>query len=193
MKNKNTDKKLTPAQQVVQLSKQLAHYKKSNEALAEQFKKHYIATNGITKEQLDEAYDPANPTATTDALNAHNKNITDAFNKIIEGVNTTTEDFIKSEYSPEKIDTQSHLALWADANKSELTYEQLMDEVPNRILKKMKVEGANLDEVFKEASEYLSGKQAGGVYTPQPPHSHGGSSTPEGDDEMMDDGEEPIY
>lgn len=165
-------KKLTPAQQLVAAKKELAKLTKANEVLTNKFKEVYTSSHKISKEALEEAYDPANPDATTKAINEFNKKVTDELQNTLSSINTEVEAYMKDQYKPESVDLETRLVQWAEQSKVPITYEQLMDEVPNKILKKLKEEGIEPESVFKEASDYLKTANATGTYNPVPPHDH---------------------
>jgi len=164
--------KLTPAQQVVALKQQVAKLTKQQELTTNKLKQVYTSSNKISKEELDEVYDPNNPAATTDAINAFNSKTSKQFDDMLTSIDSDTEAYMKESFKPEAVDMETHLAQWAEQNNVDLSYEQLLDEVPNKILKKLKEEGSNPEEVFKEASTYIKQEQQLQPYNPTPTHNH---------------------
>ena len=138
------------------------------------------STPQLTKEELAEVYDPANPQAVADAIKAktdkHNSDLSDLLAKLSADADKVASD----KFSDKKLTVQELLKDFSDTNKlKDVDYEYLLNNVPPVITKKLQGEGqldeATIKAVLEEAKPFLVTKPSG-TYTPTPPHNHANGS-----------------
>ena len=162
--------KPTPATNSLLLKKEKALATKQADLLKARLTETIRASNVLSKEDLDSAYDPADPASTQKAIDAHNAKVDALVDEALTSIETEATTYIGEEYSDDKIELQSSLAVFNTANKQELTYEQLTNDIPPRIMKEYTEGKLTHDQLFEASTQYL--QTQGGVYNPTTPHDH---------------------
>jgi len=143
--------------------------------LEAKFSEVYTKTKGLTKEQLDEMYDPADPTSVQKAIDEHTKKLNEELASTLKSIDDLTETYIKNEFSQKELTLADKLAVFNQQNNTNLTADQLENDIPPRILKQYKDDEAKL---FEEASKYLSASntnKSDDPYNPTPPYNPQGT------------------
>ena len=188
-------KQTNPATTALLLKKQLAEATKKLELTTELYKKTVTQHNAISQDDLNNAYDPKDPTSTQKAIDAHNAKLQATIDNAIGDIDTKTKGFVDTEYADDKIELQGQLAVWASTNNKNLSFDDLNNEIPPRIAKDFKDGKLTAEQYFESAEKYLNTQS---TYNPDPTHdastgnrSHdnGGNDTSDADTE----GEEELY
>jgi len=170
-------KSKTPTDNVLQLKKDRAQATKKAELYKAQLTEAIKSSNVLSKQALDDAYDPADPTSTQKAIDAHNLKVQTKIDEAIASIDAQTAEYVSKEYSDDKINLQSSLAVYNATNNTDLTYEQLTNDIPPRIMKQFEEGKLKEEELFKASNDYLQTDPT--PYTPETPIVHdSGNPTP---------------
>ena len=168
---------------------ELAKEAHSSKLLKATLKEYTTKANALTKDKLDEVYDPADPASVQKAIDAHNQQLQESLDNIFSDIENKANDYVEKNFKKENLELEDRLAVFNEANKTNLTAEQLEDELPPKITKQYK---DNEEGLFKAATDYL--KQVQTPQTPQihnatPPHTPAGNQTPAPDQQSNEGGE----
>ena len=165
--------KLSPAVEILTLKKQLAEANKRADTykttLSTQLRD--VKLKGISKEEINKHYDADNPQAIQTALTEHATRIDGEIVALLATADGEVSEYMDKEFDDVKIDMQSSLAAWNATNGTDMSYDQLMDDVAPRILKSFeKGDIKTKDELFDSAKAYLDKV---GAYQPTTPPTPG--------------------
>ena len=141
----------------------------------------YSAQNALSKDKIDEAYDPADPTSAQKYIDAHNAKVKADFDAMVAEMDTKANEAVASKFDDKTMTLTAKIDEWNKANDTELTVDTFRDELPNKLLKQFDGgEITEIDKLMDLAKPYLpakqqqggTGGQQGGVYTPTTPHDH---------------------
>jgi len=172
---------------------------KKLQLLQAKFSEVYTKSKVLTKEQLDELYDPADPQSVQKAIDEHTKKLNDEIASTLSTIDEATEQYIKNEFSQKELTLADKLAVYNQQHNTNLTADQLENDIPPRILKQYK---DNDEKLFEEAAKYLqahNSTQSSDPYSPEPPYNPKGTpNLPDdtgasGDDIDDEDADDEMY
>jgi len=193
--NNTNDKTTAIRAELAKLKLQLAKQTKANELYKNTLKDFTKKANALSKEKLDEVYDPADPSSVQKAIDEHNTKLQEQLDNLFTQIDKQAEDYTNKTFKSTNLELADKLAIFNEANNTNLTPEQLEDEIPPKLHKQFKDDEEGL---YKAAAEYLakvngdnnSPNKPTTPYTPQTPNTPDGNPATNQPQELPDEGDD---